>query len=247
MEPVLNPLFEIKTTRTKIGEVAFSLPQSPHDWPPRIPEFVKIVRPFFEGLDHERLLAVYFTEGGQMTGLQVLAEGGRTSVECDVVEIVRSAIVADARALVLVHNHPFGDSTPSETDIALVQQVAQATNVFRILVADEIVLTDTDWTSVREHLNGERRQAIIRGDHVPEPNEYDLRDPQQRAACAADLRLSAGAQSDPNFAEALRTTAAAIEGKVDPFEAMMRIEANRMKSLMGFDPNGDDGPGGLLN
>lgn len=246
MEPIVYPVYEITTTRTKVGESRLLLPQSPTDWPPAIPSFVELVRPFFKDLDHERLIAIYFNEGGQMLGLQTLAEGGRTSVDVDPVEVARACVLAEARAVVLVHNHPHGTAAPSDNDFEVTSSIAKAIDLFGILLADGLIISDTEWVSLRQALEKRRHEAIIRGEHLPNPNEYNLSDPAQRAKCASDLRLSAGAQNDPNLAEAMRLTALAIEGKMDPVQAMLRIEAARARGAMRFDPNGEDGPD-LLN
>jgi len=55
-------------------------------------------------------------------------------------EVVRRSLEVDASAVILVHNHPSGDPTPSAADIDMTRQVVDACRVLRIAVHDHIVI-----------------------------------------------------------------------------------------------------------
>ena len=55
-------------------------------------------------------------------------------------EIVKTAIALDASALILVHNHPSGDPTPSNADIEMTRRIKDAAKPFDIVVHDHIVV-----------------------------------------------------------------------------------------------------------
>jgi DNA repair protein RadC len=55
-------------------------------------------------------------------------------------EVVRRALEVDASALILVHNHPSGDPTPSSADVEMTRQVIEAGRPLRITVHDHIVV-----------------------------------------------------------------------------------------------------------
>lgn len=55
-------------------------------------------------------------------------------------EVVRRALELNASALILVHNHPSGDPTPSEADIAMTAQIAQAAGSLGITVHDHLII-----------------------------------------------------------------------------------------------------------
>ena len=71
-------------------------------------------------------------------------------------EVFRSAISANASAIVLAHNHPSGDPTPSEADIKVTRDLIRAGQLLKIDVLDHIILgrkSDTrqkDYSSLRE-------------------------------------------------------------------------------------------------
>jgi DNA repair protein RadC len=71
-------------------------------------------------------------------------------------EVFKSAITASAAAIVLVHNHPSGDPTPSEADIKVTREIIRAGKVLKIDVLDHLILgratpeRPKDYASLRE-------------------------------------------------------------------------------------------------
>jgi DNA repair protein RadC len=65
-------------------------------------------------------------------------------------EIFREAASASAAAIVLFHNHPSGDPTPSRDDVDLTRRLVQAGQVMGIDVLDHVILADTRYFSFRE-------------------------------------------------------------------------------------------------
>ncbi len=55
-------------------------------------------------------------------------------------EVVRRALELSASALILVHNHPSGDPTPSSADVDITRQVVEASRTMRIAVHDHLVV-----------------------------------------------------------------------------------------------------------
>ncbi len=71
-------------------------------------------------------------------------------------EVFRAAIAANAAAIVLVHNHPSGDPTPSEADIKVTRDLIRAGQLLKIEVVDHVVIgratseRSKDYSSLRE-------------------------------------------------------------------------------------------------
>jgi DNA repair protein RadC len=71
-------------------------------------------------------------------------------------EVFRAAILANAAAVVLVHNHPSGDPTPSEADIKVTRDLIRAGQLLKIEVLDHVILgrrsaeRERDYASLRE-------------------------------------------------------------------------------------------------
>jgi DNA repair protein RadC len=65
-------------------------------------------------------------------------------------EVFREATAASAAAVVLFHNHPSGDPTPSADDCDLTARLLQAGRIIGIKVLDHIILADTKYFSFKE-------------------------------------------------------------------------------------------------
>jgi DNA repair protein RadC len=65
-------------------------------------------------------------------------------------EVFRTAVVGGAAAVVLFHNHPSGDATPSREDIELTRRLVAAGDLMGIAVLDHLILADTRYISLRE-------------------------------------------------------------------------------------------------
>jgi DNA repair protein RadC len=64
-------------------------------------------------------------------------------------EVAKRALELNASALILVHNHPSGDPTPSEADIAMTAQIATATDVLGIRLHDHLIIGKSKEISFR--------------------------------------------------------------------------------------------------
>ena len=71
-------------------------------------------------------------------------------------EVFKDAIVASAAGMILVHNHPSGDPTPSSEDIAVTRRLVKAGELLGIAVHDHIILgqktagREQDFVSLKE-------------------------------------------------------------------------------------------------
>ncbi|WP_371368575.1 hypothetical protein SRRS_21030 [Sporomusa rhizae] len=65
-------------------------------------------------------------------------------------ELFREAICYSAAAVILVHNHPSGDPTPSQEDISLTKQLVEAGNILNISVLDHVIIGDGKYVSFKE-------------------------------------------------------------------------------------------------
>ncbi len=85
-----------------------------------------------------------------------LSQGTLDTVHVHARDVFRSAIIANAAALVLVHNHPSGDPTPSEADIKVTRDLIRAGQLLKIEVVDHVILGHAtqerpkDYASLRE-------------------------------------------------------------------------------------------------
>jgi DNA repair protein RadC len=85
-----------------------------------------------------------------------IADGTLDTILVHPREVFRSAIAASAAAVVLVHNHPSGDPTPSEANIKVTRDLIRAGQLLKIEVLDHVILgrrtqdRERDYVSLRE-------------------------------------------------------------------------------------------------
>lgn len=92
--------------------------------------------------DREHFAALFLNGRHRVTGAHVIAVGGQHGiVTIEVRTVFRAAIAACASALVLGHNHPSGDPSPSAEDIATTAKLMTAGRLLGIPVVDHIIVT----------------------------------------------------------------------------------------------------------
>jgi DNA repair protein RadC len=64
-------------------------------------------------------------------------------------EVFRAAIIAAAGAIVVAHNHPSGDPTPSEADIKVTRDLIRAGQLLRVEVLDHVIIGNPAFCSLR--------------------------------------------------------------------------------------------------
>ena len=64
-------------------------------------------------------------------------------------EIVKRALEHGATALILVHNHPSGDPTPSDSDIAMTEEIIRAARTLDVVVHDHLIIAKSGHASFK--------------------------------------------------------------------------------------------------
>jgi len=65
-------------------------------------------------------------------------------------EVFRGAIIASATAVVMMHNHPSGEPTPSEADIKVTRDLIRAGQLLKIELLDHVIMGNPKYSSLRE-------------------------------------------------------------------------------------------------
>jgi DNA repair protein RadC len=91
---------------------------------------------------------VLLTRSNQVLGIVNCGEGATTQVVVDKQYIARLAILSNAQAVVLCHNHPSGNIKPSDADIEITKEIKSGLKLFNISLLDHLILTqDNGFTS----------------------------------------------------------------------------------------------------
>lgn len=103
-----------------------------------------------EGLDRECFWVIPLTAKNQVIGINLVSMGSLTASIVHPREVFKLAILANAAGIILVHNHPSGDPTPSQEDKALTRRLKEAGDLLGIKVFDHIVIGDKVHCSMKE-------------------------------------------------------------------------------------------------
>jgi len=98
----------------------------------------------------EHLVVLLLNTKNEILAEEVVFVGTLDSSLAHPREIFRTAIRRSSAALILVHNHPSGDPTPSAEDLQITRRMAQAGEILGIEVLDHIILGDQRYRSLRE-------------------------------------------------------------------------------------------------
>lgn len=97
----------------------------------------------------ERVRVLHLNTRNMLIRDELVSEGSIDQAAIYVREVVRRAIELGSAALILVHNHPSGDPSPSRQDIALTRDIAEAGKKLGIAVHDHIIIGAQGHSSMR--------------------------------------------------------------------------------------------------
>ena len=89
----------------------------------------------------ETFKVLYLNQNNHVLGCRTISEGGLTSTQSDVRTILQGALLTNAVAIILAHNHPSGNVKPSTEDINTTAKITKAAKLLDISVLDHIIYT----------------------------------------------------------------------------------------------------------
>jgi DNA repair protein RadC len=106
------------------------------------------------GLNREELWVLVLNTRNQVLEKVRLYRGSVNSAQVRSAEVFKPAILRDATAIIVAHNHPSGDPTPSQDDIVLTRHLVQAGKTLDIEVLDHLVIGGMKFVSLKERKLG---------------------------------------------------------------------------------------------
>jgi DNA repair protein RadC len=98
----------------------------------------------------ETMVVLLLNTRRKIKGHVLVSTGTLDTILCHPREVFRPAIVASASAIILMHNHPSGESNPSEADIKVTRDLIRAGQMLRIDVLDHVIVGNGEHKSLRE-------------------------------------------------------------------------------------------------
>ena len=108
------------------------------------------LREDFRDLDHEESWILLLNSAKLPLAKKMITVGTLKSTPIDHRRVIKEALMTNATAIILFHNHPSGSAVPSASDINETQRLKRACDIFDIELLDHIILTDESFYSFAE-------------------------------------------------------------------------------------------------
>jgi len=110
----------------------------------------RIFQPLLADLPHEEFWVLFLNKANMVIGKERVSTGGVDGAIADAKIIFKTALEKLASSIILCHNHPSGNLSPSKADIALTTKIKQAGENLDIKVLDHIIVSDKGYYSFND-------------------------------------------------------------------------------------------------
>lgn len=108
----------------------------------------RLLIPILRPQSREMFVIIPLDCKGRSTGVRLVSMGSLSSSIVHPREVFGEAIAAHAASIILAHNHPSSDPTPSPEDLAVTRKMVEAGKIMGIPVLDHIIIGNPDWVSL---------------------------------------------------------------------------------------------------
>jgi DNA repair protein RadC len=116
------------------------------------PEAVfRLLKPELAGLKKEKFITVLLDVRNRLIRIENVSIGSLDTTIARPREVFEPALRDCARSIIMVHNHPSGDPTPSDDDIRLTRRLVEAGKLLDITVQDHVIIAGERYYSFRSH------------------------------------------------------------------------------------------------
>ena len=149
MTKIPNTLLEaLRSNLSLLGELAVryqveTYPERPGGDLPAIScpgDVRRLLAPEMASLAQEQLRVLLLNTKNIVVGQRVIYQGNVNSSIVRPAEVLRPAVMEAVPAIILSHNHPSGDPTPSPEDVAITREIAKASKLLGIDLLDHVVI-----------------------------------------------------------------------------------------------------------
>ncbi|MDN5347386.1 MAG: repair protein RadC [Clostridia bacterium] len=110
----------------------------------------RLAKEFLAGADREYFIVLCLDTKNRVNAINTVSVGTLNSSLVHPREVFKAAILANAAAVVVAHNHPSGDPEPSREDVEVTRRLVEAGKIMGIEVLDHIVIGDENYTSFKQ-------------------------------------------------------------------------------------------------
>ena len=110
-----------------------------------------VIEAYLRGVDREHFIVLLLNTKNRLIGINTVSVGSLDLCIAHPREVFKPAILANAAGIIIAHNHPSGDTTPSRDDVELSKRIKDAGEILGIPLLDSIIVGDGPFYSLKEN------------------------------------------------------------------------------------------------
>ena len=118
--------------------------------------------PLMKNLDHEESYILYLSRKNTIIKRMQISKGGFSQTTIDNKQILRHALLLGAQGIIIAHNHPTNDPTPSTADITATKSLEKACRAVDLMLLDHLIIADSSYYSFTEDRKSEYNETILK-------------------------------------------------------------------------------------
>lgn len=117
------------------------------------PDDIYRIMSFIEKADREMMYALHLDAKLRIIAMELISVGSLNNSIFHPREVFKGAILNNSASIILVHNHPSGDATPSKEDLDITARSMDAGNLLGIEVLDHVIVSTNGHVSIKKHFD----------------------------------------------------------------------------------------------
>lgn len=113
-------------------------------------DVAEIVIPLMRDLNHEVFCVLFLNQANRLIRHELISSGGMTGTVADIRIILKNALLYNANQLIIAHNHPSGNLTPSAADKELTRKLREAASFMDIKLLDHLIVAGVSYLSMSD-------------------------------------------------------------------------------------------------
>lgn len=110
-----------------------------------------IFSPLMEDLQYEEFWILFLNRANKVIGRMKISQGGVSGTVTDVRIVMKKALEMLASGLVICHNHPSGNKSPSDADIRITRKIKEAGEMMDIQLLDHLIICGSEYYSFADN------------------------------------------------------------------------------------------------
>ncbi len=111
---------------------------------------IPIIMPLLQDLNHEVFCVLYLNHANKLLRHEIISSGGMSATVADIRIILKNSLLYNASRIIVAHNHPSGNTRPSNADIMLTKKLSESAALMDISLLDHIIIAGEQYVSLAD-------------------------------------------------------------------------------------------------